>query len=138
MFIWKDGKTNPADILSKHWEFPQIWPLLKPLLFWTGETASTECPPVSHKEIRRILGWLLLPLWCLPKAPKSTLVWVHLTEIRWEYAQITQMYPVIHPPHLISTKIWGHHLNPIHQIMDCQTVLDHMGLKPICPTIPHN
>ena len=24
MFIWKDGKTNPADILSKHWEFPQI------------------------------------------------------------------------------------------------------------------
>ena len=57
MFIWKDGKTNPADILSKHWEFPQIWPLLKPLLFWRGETAEikqqpkggdtnpTDCPP---------------------------------------------------------------------------------------------
>ena len=33
-FNWKDGKSNPADILSKHWEFANIWPLLKPLLFW--------------------------------------------------------------------------------------------------------
>ena len=32
-FNWKDGKSNPADILSKHWEFANIWPLLKPLLF---------------------------------------------------------------------------------------------------------
>ena len=42
MHIWKDGKTNPADILSKHWEFPQIWPLLKQLLFWRGETAEIK------------------------------------------------------------------------------------------------
>ena len=45
MFIWKDGKTNPADILSKHWEFPQIWPLLMPLLFWRGETAEIKQQP---------------------------------------------------------------------------------------------
>ena len=32
-FSWKDGKSNPADIVSKHWEFANIWPLLKPLLF---------------------------------------------------------------------------------------------------------
>ena len=37
-FNWKDGKCNPADILSKHWEFANIWPLLKPLLFWKGDT----------------------------------------------------------------------------------------------------
>ena len=36
-FNWKDGKSNPADILSKHWEFANIWPLLKPLLFWKGD-----------------------------------------------------------------------------------------------------
>ena len=42
MFIWKDGKTNPADILSKQMEFPQIWPPLKPLLFWRGETAEIK------------------------------------------------------------------------------------------------
>ena len=33
------GKTNPADILSKHWDYPSIWPQLRPLLFWTGDTA---------------------------------------------------------------------------------------------------
>ena len=37
-FNWKDGNSNPADILSKHWEFPSIWPLLKPIFFWKGDT----------------------------------------------------------------------------------------------------
>ena len=37
-FNWKDGKSNPEDILSKHWEFASIWPLLKPLLFWKEDT----------------------------------------------------------------------------------------------------
>ena len=37
-FNWKDGKSNLADIWSKHWEFSSIWPLLKPLLFWKGDT----------------------------------------------------------------------------------------------------
>ena len=37
-FHWKDGKSNPAD--SKHWEFASIWPLLKPLLFWKGDTSE--------------------------------------------------------------------------------------------------
>ena len=32
------GEKNPADILSKHWGYQQVWPLLKPLLFWRGET----------------------------------------------------------------------------------------------------
>ena len=33
-------KTNSADIMSKHWEFARIWPLLKPLLFWKGDTSE--------------------------------------------------------------------------------------------------
>ena len=37
---WKDGKSNPADILTKHWEFATVWPMLKPILFWRGETAT--------------------------------------------------------------------------------------------------
>ena len=37
-FNWKDGKSNPADNLSKHWKFANIWLLLKPLLFWKGDT----------------------------------------------------------------------------------------------------
>ena len=39
-FHWKDGKSNLADILSKHWEFSTVWPMLKPILFWRGETAT--------------------------------------------------------------------------------------------------
>jgi hypothetical protein len=30
-YYWIDGKLNPADIVSKHWSYPQIWHLLKPL-----------------------------------------------------------------------------------------------------------
>ena len=39
-FHWKDGKSNHADILSKHWEFATVWPMLKPIQFWRGETAT--------------------------------------------------------------------------------------------------
>ena len=33
-----DGPINPADILSKHWAYPKVWPMLQPLLFWEGNT----------------------------------------------------------------------------------------------------
>jgi len=34
------GDMNPADILSKHWGYQQIWPVLKPILFWQGDTMT--------------------------------------------------------------------------------------------------
>jgi hypothetical protein len=37
-FIHIKGSTNPADILSKHWDLPSVWDSLKPLLFfWRKE-----------------------------------------------------------------------------------------------------
>ena len=36
-----DGKHNPADVMSKHWAHNDVWPNLKPILFWTGGTM--EC-----------------------------------------------------------------------------------------------
>jgi len=39
-FFHIDGKKNPADVLSKHRGFPQMWPLIKPLLFWCGDTVK--------------------------------------------------------------------------------------------------
>ena len=39
-FYHIDGPENPADILSKHWGYQQVWPLLKPLLFTYGDTFS--------------------------------------------------------------------------------------------------
>ena len=32
------SECNPADILSKHWVYSQVWDLLKPILFWKGDT----------------------------------------------------------------------------------------------------
>ena len=32
------GSGNPADILSKHWGYSDIWHLLRPLLFWKFDT----------------------------------------------------------------------------------------------------
>ena len=34
------GKLNPADILSKHWSYATVWPVLRPLLFWMGNTSD--------------------------------------------------------------------------------------------------
>ena len=39
-FIHIPGTINPADILSKHWGYSQIWDQLKTVLFWKGDTGS--------------------------------------------------------------------------------------------------
>ena len=41
-FYHIDGNKNPADILSKHWGYRQIWKLLQPLLFWRGDTKDID------------------------------------------------------------------------------------------------
>ena len=37
-YYWIDGKNNPADIVSKHWGYQQVWTLLKTILFYSGDT----------------------------------------------------------------------------------------------------
>ena len=37
-FHFINGSINPADIVSKHWGYSDIWTQLKTLLFWTGDT----------------------------------------------------------------------------------------------------
>jgi len=41
-FYHIDGKNNPANILSKHWGYRQIWKLLQTLLFWRGDTKDID------------------------------------------------------------------------------------------------
>ena len=36
------GSKNPADILSKHWSYADIWKTLRPLLFWEGDTSNID------------------------------------------------------------------------------------------------
>jgi hypothetical protein len=40
VFYHIPGVINPADVLSKHWGYQQVWKLLQPLLFWQGDTAD--------------------------------------------------------------------------------------------------
>ena len=37
-FNFIPGDNNPADILGKAWGYTQVWPTLKPVLFWEGDT----------------------------------------------------------------------------------------------------
>ena len=39
-FFHIPGDCNPADILSKHWGYSNVWPMLKPLLFYEGDTSQ--------------------------------------------------------------------------------------------------
>jgi Reverse transcriptase (RNA-dependent DNA polymerase) len=53
-FRFISGRINPADVLSKHWGYQQVWrTALQPILFWRGDTESLlddedddgECEP---------------------------------------------------------------------------------------------
>ena len=39
-FHYLPGELNPADVISKHWLYSDIWLLLFPLLFWHGDAAE--------------------------------------------------------------------------------------------------
>ena len=41
-FLHIDGTNNPADILSKHWAHNQVYPLLRLLLFYHGDTLDED------------------------------------------------------------------------------------------------
>jgi hypothetical protein len=36
------GEHNPADILSKHWGYSQVWTQLYALLFWNEDTGQID------------------------------------------------------------------------------------------------
>ena len=39
-FHYLPGNLNPADVLSKHWSYSDVGQLLRPLMFWHGNTAE--------------------------------------------------------------------------------------------------
>ena len=51
------SEENPADILSKHWDCASVWNQLRPVLFWTLDTAD-----IAHLSGPREVG----------QAPKQT------------------------------------------------------------------
>ena len=53
-FFFIKGSENPADILSKHWTMPAVWPMLKALLFWMGDTkdCGTQSTSATAQKAR--------------------------------------------------------------------------------------
>ena len=39
------GAINPADILSKHWGYSDVWEQLQAILFWEGDPANLFLEP---------------------------------------------------------------------------------------------
>jgi hypothetical protein len=50
MFSFIAGELNPADIVSKHWGYVQIWGQLRTLLFWKGDTMDIGDRKHNHDE----------------------------------------------------------------------------------------
>jgi hypothetical protein len=58
-FYWIDGKRNPASIVSKHWAYPQVWHMIQPILFYSGDTKTllkdsdpnSKTPSMESKKI---------------------------------------------------------------------------------------
>ena len=44
-------EDNPTNTLSKHWKYASIWPLLKPLLFWKGDTDELNAKTKGRDRI---------------------------------------------------------------------------------------
>ena len=61
-FNWEYGKSNPADILSECWGFASIWPLLKPQLFWQGDTGELTAKTKGSDRILPKRGVISLTL----------------------------------------------------------------------------
>ena len=39
-FTFLDGRYNPADIMSKHWGYQEVWTMLNLILFFYGDTPA--------------------------------------------------------------------------------------------------
>ena len=62
-FVHIKGKTNAADVLSKHCGYPDAWPVLQPLLFWRGDPTTCGASPTHNEKP--------------PSKPKPTQVSMH-------------------------------------------------------------
>jgi len=49
-FAFVSGASNPADVLSKHWAHPAVYPLLKPILFTKGDTLKDATDDNDYKS----------------------------------------------------------------------------------------
>ena len=63
-YYWIDGKKNPSDIVSKHWSYPQVWHLLKPILFYSGDTGNLIVDEAEEGNEEKCSVSISLPVEC--------------------------------------------------------------------------
>ena len=61
-FHYIPGKINPVDILSKHWGYNCVWSLLRPLTFWSGDTADI---PLELWRFNVVGEWQKIHKFCI-------------------------------------------------------------------------
>jgi hypothetical protein len=50
LYSFINGEINPADLLSKHWGYTQVWDFLRALLFWSKDTQDIVHRRNDHDE----------------------------------------------------------------------------------------
>jgi hypothetical protein len=54
-YFWIEGKNNPADIVSTHWAYPQVWYLLQQILFYSGDTSKKIRQKKKKKRAKKMM-----------------------------------------------------------------------------------
>ena len=57
-YSFLSGEYNPADILSKHWAYNSAYPLLRPILFYRGDTMDLIRSTVTN-AIKKVKDWVV-------------------------------------------------------------------------------
>lgn len=47
-----NGEINMSDVLSKHWAYQAVWDVLRPVLFWRGDTMKIDMKKKSTKSTK--------------------------------------------------------------------------------------
>ena len=63
-FYHTPGEGNPADIVSKHWGYQQVWSQLKPLFFWMGKPEEPTENEISEPSSKTRKGSIKVPSFC--------------------------------------------------------------------------
>ena len=63
-FYHTPGEGNPADIVSKHWGYQQVWSQLKPLFFWMGKPEEPIENEISEPSSETRKGSIKVPSYC--------------------------------------------------------------------------
>ena len=74
-------EDNPTNTLSNHWKHASIWPLLKPLLFWKGDTDELNAKTKGSDRIPAKKEPCLTPTYWMKDKPETL---IHPTmDIKW-------------------------------------------------------